>query len=64
LQVPAGSYVAFITEGDNPANVLFKSPDLGLEVNKVYTAVARLALSSEEQIAGVTLLDDFIEMPR
>jgi hypothetical protein len=64
LQVAAGSYVAFITEQGNPANVLYESPVLTLATGNVYTAVARLATDGERlanpaQVAGLTLLGDF-----
>lgn len=60
LQVEGGDYVAFITESGNPANVLYKSPSLELEASGVYSIVARLALPADSQIAGVTLMDDFV----
>lgn len=60
VQVADGNFVAFITESGNPANVLYKSPDLDLNASGIYTIVARLALPTEAQVAGVTLMDDFI----
>lgn len=63
VQVTDGNYVAFITEAGNPANVLYKSPDLELSAGGIYTAVARRALSGSDPVAGVTLLDDFIPVP-
>jgi hypothetical protein len=60
--VAAGDYVVFITSEDG-ATELYKSPSLSLEAGGVYTAVARLN-ESQDSVATVTLLDDFIPEPQ
>lgn len=63
LGVPAGEYVVFITTADG-ATPLLRSGTVLLEAGGVYTAVARLAPDDAANTAGLTLLDDFVPMPR
>ncbi len=62
LGVPAGDYVVFITSADG-ATLLFRSGTVTLENGGVYTAVARLAPEDVDNVAGLTLLDDFVQIP-
>ncbi|MDK9559255.1 DUF4397 domain-containing protein [Marinobacter sp. M216] len=58
LQVPEDDYVVFITTTDG--SPLLKTGSITLAAGSVYTAIARLATGAETDIAGLTLLDDFV----
>ncbi|MFO7528576.1 MAG: DUF4397 domain-containing protein [Marinobacter sp.] len=64
LPVPAGDYVVFIT--DQSGNQLLKTGSVPLAAAGVYTAIARAAVvgeltpEGEQNIAFVTLMDDFV----
>lgn len=62
LPVTAGDYVVFITDQDG--NELLKTGSVSLSAGGVYTAIARLAPADDSNVAGLTVLDDFVvEVP-
>ena len=61
ISVAEGNYVVFITSPDG-ATEYFKSGNLTLENNGVYTAIARLN-ENPDSVATVTLMDDFVSNP-
>ncbi len=58
LAVAPDDYVVFIT--DQSGNELLKTGSVTLEAGGVYTAIARLAPEDGDNVAGLTLLDDFV----
>ena len=58
LQVAAGEYVVFITTTDG--SQLLKTGSISLSAGGIYTAIARLAPEDVANVAGLTLLDDFV----
>ncbi|WP_417565847.1 DUF4397 domain-containing protein [Marinobacter sp.] len=61
LQVSEGEYVVFITTTDG--SELLKTGNITLTAGGIYTVVARLAVPGEVgNIAGLTLLDDFVSV--
>ena len=58
LQVAEDDYVVFITTTDG--SELLKTASISLSAGGIYTAIARLAPEDGANVAGLTLLDDFV----
>ncbi|QSP96350.1 DUF4397 domain-containing protein [Marinobacter salinisoli] len=58
VEVPEGDYVVFITSTDG--SEFLKTGSITLTAGSVYTAIARAAPEDDNNVAGLTLLDDFL----